>query len=215
MFARHPGQVLSREQLLRLVWGYASDVETNVVDVFVGYVRRKLEAGGSRGRCTRCGGRLGAAAMRLPGSLRARLTLAALLAVAIGGLIAGPLLLAAVERDGRQAIDRELRQQTAEVLRGGPGRATAASAAARAAARLLRGSGTFVQVAYGDEVVRARATCPTAAPAPPAARGLLDGRDRRDSWRSLTIELGGPATRASRRSPRSRRSTSAWRARGG
>ena len=46
VFARHPGQVLSRDQLLRLVWGYASDVETNVVDVFVGYVRRKLEAGG-------------------------------------------------------------------------------------------------------------------------------------------------------------------------
>jgi DNA-binding response OmpR family regulator len=46
VFVRHPGQVLSREQLLRLVWGYASDVETNVVDVIVGYVRRKLEAGG-------------------------------------------------------------------------------------------------------------------------------------------------------------------------
>jgi DNA-binding response OmpR family regulator len=46
VFARHPGQVLSREQLLRLVWGYAADVETNVVDVFVGYVRRKLEAKG-------------------------------------------------------------------------------------------------------------------------------------------------------------------------
>ena len=38
--------MLSRDQLLRLVWGYASDVETNVVDVFVGYVRRKLEAAG-------------------------------------------------------------------------------------------------------------------------------------------------------------------------
>ena len=46
VFVRHPGLVLSREQLLRLVWGYASDVETNVVDVFVGYVRRKLEATG-------------------------------------------------------------------------------------------------------------------------------------------------------------------------
>jgi DNA-binding response OmpR family regulator len=45
-FARHPGQVLSRDQLLDRVWGYASDVETNVVDVFVGYLRRKLEAGG-------------------------------------------------------------------------------------------------------------------------------------------------------------------------
>jgi len=46
VFARHPGQVLSREQLLRQVWGYASDVETNVVDVFVGYLRRKLEGAG-------------------------------------------------------------------------------------------------------------------------------------------------------------------------
>ena len=46
VFVRHPGLVLSREQLLRLVWGYASDVETNVVDVFVGYLRRKLESEG-------------------------------------------------------------------------------------------------------------------------------------------------------------------------
>ena len=45
-FARHPGQVLSREQLLAQVWGYSSIVETNVVDVFVGYLRRKLEASG-------------------------------------------------------------------------------------------------------------------------------------------------------------------------
>ena len=45
-FAGHAGQVLSREQLLNLVWGYAVEVETNVVDVFVGYLRRKLEAGG-------------------------------------------------------------------------------------------------------------------------------------------------------------------------
>ena len=45
-FARHPGQVLSREQLLEMVWGYATSVETNVVDVFVGYLRRKLEGSG-------------------------------------------------------------------------------------------------------------------------------------------------------------------------
>jgi DNA-binding response OmpR family regulator len=45
-FARHPGQVLSREQLLAHVWGYTPEVDTNVVDVFVGYVRRKLEAEG-------------------------------------------------------------------------------------------------------------------------------------------------------------------------
>jgi DNA-binding response OmpR family regulator len=46
-FARHPGQVLSRDQLLQRVWGYNFDVQTNVVDVFVGYLRRKLEAGGA------------------------------------------------------------------------------------------------------------------------------------------------------------------------
>jgi DNA-binding response OmpR family regulator len=46
VFVRHPGQVLSRDQLLSLVWGYTTDVETNVVDVFVGYLRRKLEVGG-------------------------------------------------------------------------------------------------------------------------------------------------------------------------
>ncbi|WP_305000015.1 response regulator transcription factor [Kribbella kalugense] len=44
VFARHPGQVLSRAQLLDQVWGYTWDVDTNVVDVFIGYLRRKLEA---------------------------------------------------------------------------------------------------------------------------------------------------------------------------
>ena len=41
-FLRHPGQVLSREQLLSLVWGYDFDAGSNVVDVYVGYLRRKL-----------------------------------------------------------------------------------------------------------------------------------------------------------------------------
>jgi DNA-binding response OmpR family regulator len=45
-FARHAGIVLSREQLLQQVWGYDFAVEGNVVDVFVGYLRRKLEADG-------------------------------------------------------------------------------------------------------------------------------------------------------------------------
>ena len=48
-FATHPGQVLSRIQLLEQVWGYTWEVDSNVVDVFVGYLRRKLEQdGGSR-----------------------------------------------------------------------------------------------------------------------------------------------------------------------
>ncbi|SDU78231.1 two component transcriptional regulator, winged helix family [Jiangella alkaliphila] len=45
-FARHPGQILSRDQLLQQVWGYTWDVDSNVVDVFVGYLRKKLEATG-------------------------------------------------------------------------------------------------------------------------------------------------------------------------
>jgi DNA-binding response OmpR family regulator len=39
---RHAGRVLSREQILRAVWGYGHDPGTNVVDVYVGYLRRKL-----------------------------------------------------------------------------------------------------------------------------------------------------------------------------
>jgi DNA-binding response OmpR family regulator len=39
---RHPGEVLSREQILGTVWGYEHDPATNVVDVYVGYLRRKL-----------------------------------------------------------------------------------------------------------------------------------------------------------------------------
>jgi DNA-binding response OmpR family regulator len=42
MFLRNPGQVLSREQLLDHVWGYDFDPGSNVVDVYVGYLRRKL-----------------------------------------------------------------------------------------------------------------------------------------------------------------------------
>lgn len=45
-FLRHPGAVLSREQILGVVWGYDHDPGTNIVDVYVGYLRRKLTAGG-------------------------------------------------------------------------------------------------------------------------------------------------------------------------
>ena len=42
MFFRHPGHVLSREQLLSNVWGYDYDPGSNVVDVYVGYLRKKF-----------------------------------------------------------------------------------------------------------------------------------------------------------------------------
>jgi DNA-binding response OmpR family regulator len=41
-FMRNPGLVLSREQLLSQVWGMNFDPGTNIVDVYVGYLRRKL-----------------------------------------------------------------------------------------------------------------------------------------------------------------------------
>ena len=41
-FLRHPDQVLSRQQLLSQVWGYHFDPGTNVVNVYVGSLRRKL-----------------------------------------------------------------------------------------------------------------------------------------------------------------------------
>ena len=44
---RHPGQVLERDRLLSAVWGMDFDPGTNVLDVYVGYLRRKLGTEGS------------------------------------------------------------------------------------------------------------------------------------------------------------------------
>jgi len=49
-FMRHVGEVLSREQILSAVWGYDFDPGTNVVEVYVGYLRRKLAASGGPAR---------------------------------------------------------------------------------------------------------------------------------------------------------------------
>jgi two-component system response regulator MprA len=50
LFLRHPRQVLTREVLLERVWGYDFDSGTNSLAVYVGYLRRKTEAGGES-RC--------------------------------------------------------------------------------------------------------------------------------------------------------------------
>jgi len=44
-FMRHPGQVLSQAQLLDQVWGYDHDPGSNIAEVYVGYLRRKLRPG--------------------------------------------------------------------------------------------------------------------------------------------------------------------------
>jgi DNA-binding response OmpR family regulator len=46
LLMRHPGEILDRRRLHEEVWGYTFDPGTNVADVFVGYVRRKLETAG-------------------------------------------------------------------------------------------------------------------------------------------------------------------------
>lgn len=45
-FMTNPQNVLSRAQILEAVWGYDFDTSTNVVDVFVGYLRKKMDAAG-------------------------------------------------------------------------------------------------------------------------------------------------------------------------
>jgi DNA-binding response OmpR family regulator len=47
--ARHPDQVLSREQILNAVWGFDFDPGTKVLEVYIGYLRRKLADGDGTG----------------------------------------------------------------------------------------------------------------------------------------------------------------------
>ena len=47
VLSNNPNIVISRYQLLEQIWGYDFEVDTNVVDVFVGYLRRKMEQDGS------------------------------------------------------------------------------------------------------------------------------------------------------------------------
>jgi len=45
-FLRHPHQVLERSQILNNVWGYDFGGDDNVLEVYIGYLRKKLEADG-------------------------------------------------------------------------------------------------------------------------------------------------------------------------
>jgi two-component system sensor histidine kinase PrrB len=125
--------------------------------------------------------------MRAPRSLRARIALAAVGAVALCGVLAGGLLLAAVERDGRNQLDGELRERAASILRRPPDRD--AYGHGRQAQPLLKGSGTFAQIAYGGEVVEQAGDVPDSSPGVPQDDGFetvdIDGTP----WRSLTYTI--------------------------
>lgn len=48
LFMRHPRQVLTRDTLMEEVWGYDDDINSNVLEVYIGYLRHKLEANGEK-----------------------------------------------------------------------------------------------------------------------------------------------------------------------
>jgi two-component system, OmpR family, response regulator MprA len=48
-FLRHPRQVLGREQILERIWGYSTEIDSHVLEVYMNHLRQKLEAhGGTR-----------------------------------------------------------------------------------------------------------------------------------------------------------------------
>jgi signal transduction histidine kinase len=128
--------------------------------------------------------------MSRPQSLRARIVMAAVGAVAICGILAGGLLLAAIQRDGRNRVDDDLRQRAAQILRRPPDRDAYGRRGPGGGEPLLRGSGTFAQVAYGGQVVERTGDVPESPPAVPREDGFetvdVDG----EPWRSLTFTVG-------------------------
>ena len=117
-------------------------------------------------------------------SLRARITIAAVLALIVGGAVAAAVVVAEVRRDGRQAVDKELQSRIARIGHrtydgppGGPpdGR------------DLLAGSGSFTQIAYRGQVVDQGGDVPRDAPALPGQDGFATVRIDGADWRSLTL----------------------------
>ncbi len=136
--------------------------------------------------------------MRAPASLRARIALAAVGAVALIGVLVGAVLLEAIARDGRAALDDSLRARIDRIgpppIRRAPGPGRFDRFAEPPGARdqqLLAGSGTFVQVALGDELLERRGDVPAAAPGVPRTFGLRTIEIGGEDWRSLTAP-GGP-----------------------
>ncbi len=141
-------------------------------------------------------------------SLRARITLAALVAVALTGAVVGVVLLAAVERDGRNAVDAQLRDRarSLEDVARRPGRPRGPAGRAglpplggappgpvgegfrdRNDGGLLAGTGSFSQVAVRGRLVQEGGDVPSGAPGVPAADGVRTVTIDGTSWRSLTF----------------------------
>jgi two-component system, OmpR family, sensor histidine kinase PrrB len=123
--------------------------------------------------------------VRLPRSLRGRIALAAVGAVALCGALAGGLLLGAVERDGRNQLDSELRERVDQTLSrpvDGYGRRGGGDA-------LLRGTGSFAQIAYGSEVTAQAGDVPETRVAAPVQDGFETVEIDGTPWRSFSVTL--------------------------
>ena len=139
--------------------------------------------------------------MRAPGSLRTRIALAAAAALLVVGIVATVVLLAAIERDGREDVDRDLELRAERLIRpgppgGGPGRGPGGPGPGPLRHRggppgrdpgLLAGSGTFVQAAVGDSVIEREGDVPGSPPDVPRTAGFETVEIANQSWRSLTI----------------------------
>ena len=146
--------------------------------------------------------------MRAPRALRTRVALAAAAALLVVGVLATVVLLAAIERDGRRDVDRELALRAQRLIRPGPPPGAPPPGALPPGRRggprpgvgsggpppdrdgLLAGAGTFVQAAQGDQVVERAGDVPATPPEVPRENGYrtieIDGQD----WRSLTLAGG-------------------------
>ena len=106
---RHPGQVLSRQQILNGVWGYTFDPRSNLVDVYIGYLRRKLGDGDEQSDRDSAGDGVPAGRRRRPHearlSIRTRFALMSA-ALAVGVLAAGMFTVYQIER---RQVEQNLR----------------------------------------------------------------------------------------------------------
>ncbi|MEA2254484.1 MAG: two-component system, OmpR family, sensor histidine kinase PrrB, partial [Solirubrobacteraceae bacterium] len=132
--------------------------------------------------------------MRKPWSLRGRITLAAVLALVLTGAAAGAVLLGAIERDGRAAVDRDLDGRAVALIHRGFGRDYGGyGGPGRPGRSLLAGSGTFVQLEVQGQVVQQAGDVPISAPAPPRHDGWSTVDIAGQPWRSLTVPLDANA----------------------
>jgi hypothetical protein len=137
--------------------------------------------------------------VRAPRSLRARVTAAAVAAVALAGIPSALVLLAAIERDGRRAVDSELAARMQEIARRPPDHDHDGFGLRGDHGGLLVGSGTFAQVDYGGGLFDRQGDVPDHAPAIPASDGLATVTIAGEPWPRSPRRSAASASRSRRR----------------